>query len=330
MSLTPMAVDNRPRRPPLACTITSMTGPPAVLLRSDRPFTAADARACGMDHNALARLVQRGKIHRVDRGAYVSAATWRDATPEHRHVLRATAVLDRYGVVGLSHTSAVVAHGLPTYGLDLGVVHLTRTTRGRVGRVAHSPPVQVHPPLTAETRTTVGGLPVCTVPVAALQVADWYGLEAGLVAAEAALHARLCTTAELRAARDLVRLGRGRAAADRVAQLAGPLSESPGETRTRLLLHTLNIGPVQQQVAFTLPDGRHARVDFLLPDLRVVVEFDGSVKYEGADGRGALVREKRREDGIRATGHGVVRLQWSDLDRPDHVHGLLLAAAPRR
>ena len=34
-------------------------------------------------------------------------------------------------------------------------------------------------------------------------------------------------------------------------------------------------------------------------------------------GRDALVREKRREDGPRATGHEGVRLTWPDLRRPN-------------
>jgi very-short-patch-repair endonuclease len=57
----------------------------------------------------------------------------------------------------------------------------------------------------------------------------------------------------------------------------------------------------------------------LLPALRVVVEFDGAVKYQGADGRNALIREKRREDALRALGYRVVRLTWSELRRPERV-----------
>ena len=76
----------------------------------------------------------------------------------------------------------------------------------------------------------------------------------------------------------------------------------------------------EQQVVIRDHDGRFvARVDFLLPALRVVVEFDGAVKYEGADGRNALIREKRREDALRALGYRVVRLTWSDLRRPERV-----------
>ena len=51
----------------------------------------------------------------------------------------------------------------------------------------------------------------------------------------------------------------------------------------------------------------------------VIVEFDGAVKYEGAQGRSALVAEKRREDALRALGYVVVRVTWSDLASPTRV-----------
>ncbi|MDQ5839792.1 MAG: hypothetical protein M3537_01290, partial [Chloroflexota bacterium] len=57
----------------------------------------------------------------------------------------------------------------------------------------------------------------------------------------------------------------------------------------------------------------------------LVVEFDGAVKYEGAQGREALVAEKKREDLLRQLGHGIVRLVWSDLAVPARVQAKMLA-----
>ena len=111
--------------------------------------------------------------------------------------------------------------------------------------------------------------------------------------------------------------------------LAGTCSESPGETLTRLLLRALGLHEPQQQVELGLPGGGLARVDFLLVELGMIVEFDHAVTYGGVHGRDALVREKRREDGPRATGHEGVRLTWPDLRRPRHVHALLIAARDR-
>ena len=61
-----------------------------------------------------------------------------------------------------------------------------------------------------------------------------------------------------------------------------------------------------------------ARVDFFFPQYRVVVEFDGLVKYR-ADAVEAVVREKRREDRLRSTGVLVVRVSWDDLAHPERV-----------
>ncbi len=44
---------------------------------------------------------------------------------------------------------------------------------------------------------------------------------------------------------------------------------------------------------------------------RVLVEFDGAVKY--ADAR-ALFQEKQREDALRRAGWVLVRVVWSDLE----------------
>lgn len=82
---------------------------------------------------------------------------------------------------------------------------------------------------------------------------------------------------------------------------------------------------VRSQVDIHDAQGFVGRVDFLVGE-RVIVEFDGMVKYGGADGRRALQAEKAREDRLRAAGYVVVRLVWSDLDDAERVHGLIQRA----
>jgi very-short-patch-repair endonuclease len=62
---------------------------------------------------------------------------------------------------------------------------------------------------------------------------------------------------------------------------------------------------------------------------RTIVEFDGLIKYGGADGRQALVDEKRREDALRSLGYQVVRLTWRDLYDPGLVDRLIRQAFTR-
>ena len=100
--------------------------------------------------------------------------------------------------------------------------------------------------------------------------------------------------------------------AERWLAQADGASESVGETRARLLL--LDLGhDVRSQVRISDDAGSSAPGSTSCVGDRVVVEFDGLVKYEGAEGRAALAAEKRREDWLRSLGYEVVRLTWADL-----------------
>ena len=152
--------------------------------------------------------------------------------------------------------------------------------------------------------------------------------EVDTAAVDAALHAGLVDDAALAAAMDRAPLGpRQRAKAEAVLAMADPRCESPGESLTRILLVGL-APPVRSQVNIRDEAGLIGRVDFLVGE-RVVVEFDGMVKYAGADGRQALAAEKRRKDRLRAAGYQVVRLTWADLHHPDRVARAIRQAMAR-
>ncbi len=105
---------------------------------------------------------------------------------------------------------------------------------------------------------------------------------------------------------------------------AGGRHESPGETRTAVLLRHLGlVATPQVQIS---DDGSRYRVDFLLDSAPVVIEFDGRVKYGSGDD---VFAEKVREDRLRSWGQEVVRLTWADLSRPDRVATLVAAAVAR-
>ena len=111
----------------------------------------------------------------------------------------------------------------------------------------------------------------------------------------------------------------------RPSPVAGrPSSRVAGEEPHRLLLDGLGLD-FRTQVDIRDAAGFVGRVDFLVEG-RIVLEFDGLSKYAGADGREALAREKTREDRLRALGFEVVRLTWSDLDRPEQVAQLVRKA----
>ena len=158
-------------------------------------------------------------------------------------------------------------------------------------------------------------------------VAAANGVEAGVVPMDAALHRGLCAPADLQAALAHPGARYGGSSARAAVNSADGLSESPGESRTRLLLSALGV-EVRAQVELRDAEGLIGRVDFLVGE-RVVVEFDGAVKYEGADGREALLREKRREERLRDAGFRVVRVTWGELARPAALLARVRAALAR-
>jgi hypothetical protein len=118
--------------------------------------------------------------------------------------------------------------------------------------------------------------------------------------------------------------GAGRAAL--VARLADGTSESAGESRTRWLLHVVGLPAPEPQAWIWGEGGFSARVDFLFRAERVVVEFDGLLKYGTVHD---VTAEKLREDALRRLGYEVVRLTWADLAHPERVHARVLAAFAR-
>ena len=155
------------------------------------------------------------------------------------------------------------------------------------------------------------------------------GIEAGVVAADAALAAGRTTAYDLRTW--LARLSRHPDVthALEAVRLADQRSESVGESRARLLRHAIGFEPMPQ-VEIRDHQGRLiGRVDFLLERHRVIVEFDGLMKYADANGRAALAAEKSREDRMRALGYEFVRLTWADLSRLATIERLLRQAQLR-
>jgi len=117
--------------------------------------------------------------------------------------------------------------------------------------------------------------------------------------------------------------------------LADGRSESPGESRTRILLHELAFPSPELQV--TVLDGAGnflGRADLAYVDCGVLIEFDGLAKYgdipDGPDARTALIEEKRRADRLRAAGFIVLRLVWSDLGDRERLRRLLSDAMEQR
>ena len=275
--------------------------------------------------------VRDGSLQRVRNGAFVLGEALAEANPTEGYRLRVAAVLlgraapskqkRPEGVVRASHHAGVAVHGLPLFGCDLGVIDLD----AKVVHGSRRGMVRVHAEHKGDVIAQVQGVLASSVATCLVQTAAASGVTAGVVAMDTALHEDLVTREAVKERAAAMDLRYGARAVDLMLEFADPACESPGESRTRLILRSLGLVFVAQ--AEIRVAGFHARVDFLIG--RVIVEFDGAVKYAGASGREELMREKRREDELRRLGYEIVRLTWADLADPARVGRLIREAQVR-
>jgi hypothetical protein len=286
-------------------------------------YTRAQAAECGYTPGQIHDRIQDGRWERIRHGQYAEAVElshlppWEQQALVHRRLIHAVMNSMRPGTVAVSHQSALALHGVPLWGSDLEEVHLTRLDKHRGGRIAG---VRHHRGKLADADlTTTDGVPVTTVPRALFEMACTSPFEAAVVCADAVRRERLSTVPELERLRAVTEFWPGSATARAALDFSVALSESVGESRLRVLLHTHGLPAPELQATFRDAAGFIGRVDFFFAAERTVVEFDGLLKYGGDGGREALVREKLREDRLRALGLQVVRITWADLAHPARV-----------
>jgi hypothetical protein len=283
----------------------------------------------GYAYNGMTRLLKAGELIRVRHGAYaVSPAE--DALIEHRRLIVAT--LPRCRDVCLSHVSAALLHGLPTWAADLDRVHATKSGggHGRRGRALH-----LHASsLDADEVIHIGGVPLTSLARTVVDCARTYPYGKAVPIGDAALRAGL-RPEELERGLQRARNQTGIPRARRVAAFLDGRAESVGESKSRILLSGIGLPMPEPQFEVVDGDGRTvARTDFGWEDQRTVGEFDGKIKYgrlvrPGEKPEDAVFREKIREDRIRDLGWEVVRWTWADLDQPELLANRLQRAFAR-
>jgi very-short-patch-repair endonuclease len=289
---------------------------------TDVVWLRRDALANGYDDRAIARKLRSGEWCRIRHGAYVSRGLWDDldSTGRHRVVARAVLRTSHESTV-LSHVSAAVEHGAPVWGIDLSVVHVTRTdgrARRKEAGVAHHRGV-----LPSDQVMLMNDVPA-TVPLrAALETTTIAPVEAALVTVDGLLRQGNTPPSELRVMAEQIRHWPDSLATNVVVRLADPAHESAGESRTAYFLWRQGLPrPIPQ---FEIVDEHGitvARVDFAWPEHGVFLEFDGRVKYpeDSEELRKVLLAEKKREELIcQLTGWVCIRVGWDDLRDPERL-----------
>lgn len=281
-------------------------------------FTRGEALARGETDRSLRSAVRSGQLVRLRHGAYAlheDVASYDER--EHHLVVARAALAQQKGAVALAGVSAALQRGFAVFGHDLGLVHLARLDGGSSRRQAGV----VHHVLsdTAHRVEVVDGVLTVGAADTVWQVALLSTLEGGVVTADSALHQDPKILDELRTV-----VGRStHQPRSRTARLAIGLArkeaESPGESLTRVACFRHGVpAPDLQHVVVNEGGQLLGRTDFWWEDFEHLGEFDGQIKYgrllkPGETSSLAVVKEKRREDRMRATGKGMSRFAWPEV-----------------
>ena len=294
--------------------------------------------AAGWTDRGIARMVKAGIWVKIRRGAYAVRKDWQTLDKAGQHVVRTRAVMRQANTeVVASHVSGLMFYDGPTWGLNLSMVHVTRTDR-RSGR-AEAGVCQHRGEILEGDVVARLGTAVMAAPRLGLEVTTVVDTEAALVAVNHLLNTRATTLAQMRSRYERgIDCWAGTLSTDVVLRLADPRIESPGESRVLYLCYLYGLPAPQPQYKVRDRSGQVvAVVDFAWPELGLFVEFDGRIKYEkllkdGESPSDVVIREKRREELVgELTGWRCLRLVWADLDRPEHtanrIRDKLFAAA---
>lgn len=200
----------------------------------------AQARAAGYTAAEIDRRRRKREWVPIRRGAYVRRTVWEAMTPVQRHFAKINTVVQSLEAPAVvSHQSAVVVHGLPTWDLDLSLVHVTRGD-------LHSPRIEagVHHhagSLLDEDITDVGGIAKTAPARIVIDTARETPFEPSVVVADAMLHRGLVDKATMLDRLDRMRDWPGTCNSGRVVEFADGLAESVGESRSRVLFDAVGL-----------------------------------------------------------------------------------------
>ncbi|MDQ2846641.1 MAG: hypothetical protein M3Y77_09890 [Actinomycetota bacterium] len=295
-------------------------------------ITRERALAGGLRDPQIAKELRSGSWSPVRPGGYASGIF---EFPEGRHRLQVEAAIGKLNGACdavVSHASAAVVHGLQVWQLPLDRVHLTRP--GRPG-IASTKSIRPHRgQLTDAEITEVGGFRVTTVARTILDIARTVPFTQAVVVADSGLRAGT-TKHECVEVLNIANSHRSAGGAARVIAFADGRSESAAESRSRVLMARHGLPEPRLQVRITGVHGHQvAIVDFDFDTMDTVGECDGLSKYTrylrpGETAADVVIREKRREDDIRATGRQVVRWIPRELVTPQRILDRFVAAFAR-
>lgn len=281
--------------------------------RIDRIVSYKELRKQGFEEREIAAAV-RGKIlHRLRRGIYVSGEFWRKQKVWDQHVLMVKAHhAASNGNLVYSHVSAARLWGMHVWNAPEQVHVIQHGRRGEnstgSGVVRHTNKVPVQ-----EVETLDGGIHVTSRERTVLDCARMLPLELAVVIADSALQ-RGASLEKMHELADKAAKSRFIKRVRQVLAAVDGRSESAGETRLRLKLRAWNFPKPVLQYQIRTAEGTY-RADFAWPDLKLIFEFDGDIKYSGFQPtEQAILDERKRETRLMEEGWTIVRVRWVHLN----------------
>lgn len=291
--------------------------------------TRADLCDAGLGRRIMAEALEVGLLQQLRRGVYMPRHLWLEQKPWERDKLLLLAhAVDGGNSHIYTHFSAAMIHGLTVWGRTREI-HVNLPYQGSVSR--RRPEVHHHVSALGASELTVvvvPGVGVVRVTTLVRTVVDCLmtaRYDQAVVIGDSAL-ARGVDPEEIRALLITMEGRRGVRRARKALAAMNPLSESPGESRTRLLIAELPIEPPELQLKLQVK-GREYRPDFAWRRIKLIVEFDGDTKYlDFRPTAQALIQERERENALMEAGWRFVRIKWHHLDSPDEVRASIMAA----
>lgn len=306
----------------------------SVVMKQRPVFRIQEAESAGVPKAIIQALVRDDRLYRIRHGAYVDRSLWTAARadpPAMRRLLALGALAGLREPAFVYGAHAAELHGLPLapgFPERLELVrqsHQDRrpaSTRGKERNRIEGLRI-VTRDLRSERVTLRQGVPVISLPSAAITAAAQFPSEYAVAVLDAALRDGI-ESVDLHNVVDRWAAGRGVTQVGRLIEIARPGAESPLESISRFRLISRGLPEPELQHEFFDDRGFVARVDFWWPKLQVVGEADGMAKYtEIADVRA----EKLRQDRLSTLGVAVVRWTWQEIwDRPGDVVRRILAS----
>ncbi|MHA7269738.1 hypothetical protein [Arthrobacter sp. HLT1-20] len=329
-------------------------------MNNPRLILPSDLRLVGHDSRKLAQLHNKGELVRIRRGVYAKTTDWNNSCPAQQYGLRAAAfqaLASRQPV--LCHATAALLWGLWIVGMPAKLHVVTevatsgRSNNGVIRHVGSSTQGVVQCGqflLTDKLTTTFSLIKALSFPYA-VAVCDSSlrtpePRHAVNQFAQPGADSRLHETSwladgpqgpalSLADLRDAAGQLASKAARERtlaVINFASHRSGSAGESLSRAKMHQFGFPTPELQHPFKLLNGHNAAVDFWFDEQKTAGEFDGKGKYlrsdwgDGLSIQERVLKEKRREDQIRALGVNFVRWDWAEMMNRERFIGLLRQA----